>query len=86
MALTEETVVDKIEILENGVIQVRLANRVIKDGAVIASASHRYCVVPGDSAPDGADQKVLDAIATFHTAQVIADYQASLPAVEEPIE
>ena len=36
MALTKETVVDKIEVLENGTLQVRTATRVLEDGEVLS--------------------------------------------------
>ena len=49
MALTEETLNDKIEIVNNGsypVIQVRTANIIKKDGAEISRSFHRHIVVP----------------------------------------
>jgi len=46
MALTKETVVDKIEILEMGQVQVRTATRVKEDGAVLSSSFHRHVVEP----------------------------------------
>ena len=46
MALTKETVVDKIEVLEMGEVQVRTATRVKEDGAVLSSSFHRHVVNP----------------------------------------
>ena len=46
MALTKETVVDKIEVLEMGEVQVRTAIRVKEDGAVLSSSFHRHVVNP----------------------------------------
>ena len=37
MALTKETVVDKIEVLEMGQVQVRTATRVKEDGTVLSN-------------------------------------------------
>jgi hypothetical protein len=48
MALTKETVVDKIEVLESSVIQVRSAVRVLEDGAVLSSSYHRHVLQKGD--------------------------------------
>jgi hypothetical protein len=48
MALTKETVVDKIEVLESNAIQVRSAIRVLEDGAVLSSSYHRHVLQPGD--------------------------------------
>jgi hypothetical protein len=48
MALTKETVVDKIEILENGNIQVRQAIRIMEDGNLLSQSFHRHVLQPGD--------------------------------------
>jgi hypothetical protein len=50
MALTKETVVDKIEVLEQGNVQVRTATRVKEDGAVLSSSFHRHVLVPSTKA------------------------------------
>ena len=47
MALTKETVVDKIEVLESGIIQVRTATRVLEDDEVLSSSFHRHTLEPG---------------------------------------
>ena len=41
MALTKETVVDKIEVLEMGQVQVRTATRVKEDGSTTCQASFK---------------------------------------------
>ena len=46
MALTKETVVDKIEVLEMGQVQVRTATRVKEDGAVLSTSFSRHVVEP----------------------------------------
>ena len=38
MALTKETVVDKIEVIENGIVQVRTTTRVFEDGVALSQA------------------------------------------------
>jgi hypothetical protein len=48
MALTKETVVDKIEVLESNAIQVRSAIRVLEDGEVLSESYHRHVLQPGD--------------------------------------
>ena len=52
MALTKETVVDKIEVLEKGHVQVRTATRVLEDGAVLSSSFHRHVVEPSVKTSD----------------------------------
>lgn len=44
--LTEQSTIDKIEVLETGHIQVRRVNRVLKDGRVIAETYHRHVISP----------------------------------------
>ena len=48
MALTKEVVIDKIEVLESGSIQVRQATRVLEDGEVLSTSYHRHALNPGD--------------------------------------
>ena len=47
MALSKETVVDKIEVLENNAIQVRSAIRVLEDGEVLSQSYHRHVLEEG---------------------------------------
>ena len=46
MALTKEIIVDKIEVLENGIVQVRTATRVLEDGTQLSKAYHRHFLEP----------------------------------------
>ena len=46
MALTKETIVDKIEVIENGVVQVRTTTRVKEDGVQLSSSFHRHFLEP----------------------------------------
>ena len=71
MALTKETVVDRIEVLEMGQVQVRTVTRIKEDGVELSSSFHRHFVEPsiktGDTWADtdisGEDARV-QAIAT----------------------
>ena len=76
MALEKQTVVDKIEVIENGSVQVRTATRIVEDGNVISSSYHRHVVAPGDDY-SGEDTRVQAICAATHTADVVAAYQAS---------
>ena len=62
MALIKEVVIDKIEVLESGSIQVRQATRVLEDGEVLSTSYHRHVLQPGDDLTNE-DPKVV-AIAT----------------------
>ena len=46
MALTKEVIIDKIEVLEMGQVQVRTATRVLEDGVQLGQKYHRHVVVP----------------------------------------
>ena len=76
MALEKQTVVDLIETLENGCVQVRTATRILDDGAVISSSFHRHVVVPGDDYGQE-DPRVQAICAVVQTPEVIAAYKAA---------
>jgi hypothetical protein len=79
MALSEVSVVDKIEVLLNGIIQVRTRNQVLKDGVEIAATYHRHVLAPGDDLTNE-DPRVAAIATTTWTEEVVAAYQASIPA------
>ena len=79
MALEKQTVVDKIEVVENGCVQVRTATRIVEDGNVISSSYHRHVVAPGADYSNE-DPRVQAICAATHTAEVIAAYQAAIEA------
>ena len=76
MALTEENIADKIEVVENGTVQVRTANIVLKDGVEIARNFHRHTVAPGQDYSNE-DAKVQAVCAAVHTQEVIDAYAAA---------
>jgi len=88
MALTKETVVDKIEVLEMGQVQVRTATRVKEDGAVLSSSFHRHVLSPstktGDTWADtdisGEDARVQAVANATWTDSVKTAYQAIMDA------
>ena len=78
MALTEETVQDKIEIVgEFKHVQVRTATVIKRDGVEISRSFSRHVVAPGDDV-SGESAEVQSICAVVHTAEVIAAYQAHL--------
>lgn len=84
MALEENSVVDKIEVLLNGSVQVRRRDQILKDGVEVAATYHRHVLNPGDDT-SAEDSRVAAIAAATWTDEVIAAYQASLPQ-EEPAE
>tara|TARA_R100000027_G_C2193490_1_gene77648 strand:+ start:284 stop:544 length:261 start_codon:yes stop_codon:yes gene_type:complete len=80
MALTEESVQDKIEIVgEFKHIQVRTATVIKKDGVELSRSFHRHVVAPGDDASAESDD-VKALVTQFHTDAVITAYNAHLAA------
>ena len=76
MALTETTLIDKIEVVETNAIQVRTATIIEKDGVQIAKTYHRHIVAPTDSI-ENEDSRVQAIANAIWTEEVIAAYQAS---------
>lgn len=82
--LEKVSAVDKVEVLENGNIQVRTATKIVEDGNVISTTYHRHVLNPADDLT-GQDARVAAIATATWTPEVIAAYQASLP-VEAPVE
>ena len=76
MALEKQIVVDLIETVENGCVQVRTCTRIMEDGKQISGTFHRHVIVPGADY-SAEDAKVQAICAAVHTAEVIATYQAA---------
>jgi hypothetical protein len=74
--LEKQIVVDLIETIENGCVQVRTSTRIIEDGKQLSNAFHRHVVSPGDDY-SAEDAKVQAICAAVHTPEVIAAYQAA---------
>jgi hypothetical protein len=79
MALEKVIVVDRIEVIENGCVQVRTKTAIIEDGKQISGTFHRHVVTPGDDYA-GEDARVQAICAATHTAGVIAAYKAATAA------
>ena len=83
MALTKETVIDKIEVLEMGNVQVRKATRVLEDGKVLSSSFHRHVLEPStkdsgswaDTDISGQDARVQAIANATWTAEVKTAFQ-----------
>jgi urease accessory protein UreE len=77
MALTKETVVDKIEVLEMGQVQVRTATRIMENGTQLSSSFHRHVLAPGDDLTNEDAKVVAIANATW-TTDVVSAYEAMI--------
>ena len=76
MLLTKTEIVDKIEIIENGIVQVRTATKILENGSAISETYHRHCVVPGQDYSEEKD-RVQAICAVIHTKEVIDAYKLS---------
>ena len=83
MAITKETVQDKIEIVGDFKnIHVRTATVIKEDGKEISRSFHRHVVTPdSDSTNESADVKAM--VAQFHTDEVKKAYADHLAKVQE---
>ena len=81
MALNKTIVVDRIEVLQRGVIQVRTATVVDEDGTELSRTFHRHNLNPGADT-SGEAQRVQDIATATWTAQVVTDWDAYLAAQE----
>jgi hypothetical protein len=76
MALSEVKVIDKIEVVENGTLQVREATKIMKDGEEIAKTYHRWSFAPGQDL-SGQPAHVQAIAAAAWTPEVISAYEAA---------
>lgn len=74
--LEKVNVVDRIEVLENGTVQVRTKTAIMEDGKQISGAFHRHVVSPGDDY-SAEDARVKAICAATHTAAVVTAYKAA---------
>ena len=92
MALSKVTVVDKIEVLELGQVQVRTATRVLEDGVELSSSFHRHVVEPSTKASgswadtdiSGEDARVQAIATATWTSAVKTAYQEMVDAQATP--
>lgn len=76
MALEKQIVVDLIETIENGSVQVRTKTAILEDGVQISGSFHRHVVVPGQDYSNE-DARVQAICAAVHTPEVVAAYEAA---------
>jgi hypothetical protein len=72
-------IVDRVEVIESDVVQVRTKTAIMEDGKQISGTFHRHVVAPGDDY-SGEDARVKAICAATHTAAVVAEYKAAVAA------
>ena len=76
MVLEKVQIVDCIEVVENGSVQVRTKTAIMEDNKQISGVFHRHIVLPGDDY-SAEEAKVQAICAVVHTPEVIAAYKAA---------
>jgi hypothetical protein len=75
MSLEKQIAIDKIEVLENGIVQVRQIIRIVEDGKELSDSYHRWILSPGDDLT-GQEPKVVAIANATWTADVVSAYKA----------
>ena len=78
-------IVDRIEVIENGCVQVRTKTAIKENGVEISSKFHRHVVAPSDDYSKE-DDKVQAICKATHTKDVIAAYKALQVVIDAPAE
>lgn len=81
MALEKIEIVDRIEVVENGCVQVRTKTAIVEDGKEISSTFHRHVVAPGDDY-SAENDRVKAICLAIHTPEVVAAYKAAQKAAQ----
>jgi hypothetical protein len=77
MSLTENKIIDKIEIVGLGYLQIREATTIMRDSEAIAKTYHRWTFPPGDDV-SMMPANVQAVAAAAWTPEVVAAYQTML--------
>ena len=80
--LTEQSVVDKIEIFEDGTIGMRTANRIFRDDVLVSETYVRKVLPPGYDAKE-LDTKVQSVVALIHTKKVVDAFNEKLAKIKK---
>ena len=83
MAITKETVVDRVEVLEMGQVQVRTSTKIMEDGNELNRSFHRHVLEPsvknddtwGDTDISSEDAKVQTICNAVWTDEVKTAFQ-----------
>ena len=82
--LEKVQIVDRIEVIENGSVQVRTKTAIMENGKQISGNFHRHVVAPGDDYSTE-DARVKSICKATHTKDVVAAYQASVAQSEKSV-
>jgi len=72
--LEKVSVIDKIEVLESGHIQIRRVDKILEDGKEISKSYHRHVLSPDDDLT-GQNERVIAIANIVWTPDVIEKYK-----------
>ena len=75
MALSKETIIDQITVVENGTVLYREATRIMEDGNQISQTFHRSSLAP-EADLTGVPANVVAICNVAWTPEIIAAYKA----------
>ena len=75
--LEKKVVIDKVEVLEDGQIQVRQATKIMEDGKEIGKTYHHHVLSPGDDLT-GQDERVKAVAEAVWIPEVIKEYKLKI--------
>ena len=79
MALTKEVKIDQVTVTESGIVLFREVTRILEDGVQLSQTYHRSSLAPASDLSEVPANVVAICNAAW-TPEVVAAYQASLPA------
>jgi xylose isomerase len=79
--LEKQVIIDKIEIVETGAVQVRQATKILEDGVEISKSYHRWVLMPGQNIADQ-EAKVQAICNAVWTPDMISAHQARMNVVQ----
>ena len=82
--LEKQTVIDRIEVLQDQTVAVRYIVTINEDGNLLAQEIKGNYIRPGDDY-SAEDAKVQAICAVVHTAEVVAAYKAAQEVAQSPI-
>jgi len=85
MALSERTIIDRLEVLADGSVQVRKAQQILRDDEVISQSFHRHVISIFDADPDLSwlDDASRATVLSARTSERLAAAAAGLAAQQD---
>ena len=85
MGLEKQIVVDKIEVFEDGTIQVRESTRIIEDGVVISKQNTNRMVIEPDQDITNESQEIKNIAGIVRTPERLERFAAKKAALKESL-